>query len=162
MRAAICSRSARCSTRWRRARCRFVAIVRQRSSRRFWMPHRCRRAAQSRCAGGVGAHHQQGAGEGSKSPLPERRGFALRPDAAEAGPGLGAGVGRSRIRYCGVRQHGLSGCRFPRRSPARSRKLLVLRCGCGRDRCGDSHGGVLAARRSGRQRRSTRSRCCPS
>jgi eukaryotic-like serine/threonine-protein kinase len=46
--AAICSLSVRCSTKWRRVRCRIGARVRRRSSRQFWMQPRRRQSGSIR------------------------------------------------------------------------------------------------------------------
>jgi serine/threonine protein kinase len=105
--------------------------------------------AQSGCAGGIGAYCRQGPGEGSESPLPERRGFALRPDTAEAGFGLGTSVSRSSATYYGVRRPEL-GTDFCGSDSSCVARLIAqasgIWSGCGRDR-GHRGSGVLDARR---------------
>ncbi len=48
----------------------------------------------------AGTHHQQGAGEGSRSALSTRVGDARRPEAAEAGDGIGQGESQRSADQC--------------------------------------------------------------
>ena len=84
-RAPISSLSARCSTKWRPARCRFAgtpaAVIFDSHSRQ--RAHSSR-PPQSRFAAGARAHHRQSSRKRSRPALPLRRGHAHRSQAAEA------------------------------------------------------------------------------
>src|SRR5262249_23123433 len=58
-------------------------------------------AAQPAAPRRTGSHHRQGAGEGPRGALPDRRRAARRPEAAEARPG------------CGTREHSEHACDRP-------------------------------------------------
>ena len=71
-------------TRWRRVACRFMARVQPSSSKPFWTAVPRRRSAESRNCQPNWNTSSTGPGERSQSALPERRGHANRPAAAEA------------------------------------------------------------------------------
>ena len=84
MRVPICSRLEQFCMRWRRGRYLFTAKPLASFSKPSSILIHAPDSFQSRYSAQAGRHHQQGAGEGSQSPLSGRGGNASRPATAEA------------------------------------------------------------------------------
>ena len=151
MRAAICSRPASCSTKWRRAGCRFPARLRRPSSKGILTkPPVPPSQIDAGLPRGLRSGDRPSARKGSRHALPERRGPACRAEAAAEG-GRERGHRRRHDRSGADRRDASSGSVWRRRRSART--PAVAQAGAGRRAAHYPRGRSAACSSTGRRAR---------